>query len=83
MNLQGHQTLQMYRGCFGAGSESGSKSPILEGFWGPASWVGIPFEVVDVGGVPEFLSVFVVFVSFPLVFGLDSYPPGPTPSTKV
>ncbi len=22
-----------------------------EGFWGPASWVGIPFEIVDIGGV--------------------------------
>ena len=33
-----------------AGSESPSKSSIVGGFWGPASWVGIPFEIVDLLG---------------------------------
>ena len=39
-------------GGFGAqlaGSETPSKSSILGGFWGPASWVGIPFEIVKRG----------------------------------
>jgi hypothetical protein len=33
-----------------AGSESRSNSSMLWGVSGPASWVGIPFELVDFGG---------------------------------
>ncbi len=49
---EGHIIFCSIVGGFGAQlawSESPSKSLILGWVWGPASWVGIPFEIVDFG----------------------------------